>query len=357
MRPKRIILWMAVLLIGVGVPVALWVLSSSGVSPEQRIADAEPPAPPTVDVAVEERVLRDVVVFRGVVASVEQHPVSAPDLGDLLPVVVDLPVGVGEPVASGQVVAVVSDRPVIVVGMPVPLYRALTRGVVGEDVSRFQRALIELGYEVEVDGLFGRETQAATKSLYEELGFEAATEGEGRAAQVLVPLGEIVGVASFPAVVASVNATVGSVADGPLLFVTTSELVVDATVETSMAPLLAAGTRAIAEGDWELEVLSNTGRDETGRAVVRLGALEALPAEMLGRDLRIEAELVATEGPVLAVPVTAIRSGADGELIRVVGPDGGVRSVGVRTGVSVGGWVEIVSADEELSPGTLVRVG
>ncbi|MDP3984159.1 MAG: hypothetical protein Q8Q52_04035, partial [Acidimicrobiia bacterium] len=73
MRPKRVILWLAVLLIAVGVPVALWVLSSAGVSPDQRVADAEPPSPPTVDVAVEERVLRVVVVFRGVVASVDRH--------------------------------------------------------------------------------------------------------------------------------------------------------------------------------------------------------------------------------------------------------------------------------------------
>lgn len=357
MRLRRVVPWVVATVLVVGVPVTLWVLSSAGVSPDQRVADAEPPPPPVVDVAVEERVLRDVVVFRGVVASVDRHPVAAPDVDDLLAVVVDLPVGVGEPVVSGQVVAVVSDRPVIVVGMPVPLYRTLTRGVVGEDVSRFQRALIELGYEVEVDGLFGRETQAATRSLYEDLGFEAATEGEGFAAQVVVPLGEVVGVASFPAVVASVNATVGSVADGPLLFVTTSELVVDAVVETSLAALLAPGTRAMAEGDWELVALSNSGRDETGRAVVRFGAVEAMPSGMLGRDLRIEAELAATEGPVLAVPVTAIRSGADGEQVRVVGPDGGVRSVGVRTGISVGGWVEIVSADEELSPGMLVRVG
>jgi hypothetical protein len=332
-------------------------MSSAGVSPDQRVADAEPPPAPTVDIAVEERILRDVVVFRGVVVTVDEYPVSAPELDDLVPVVVALPVGVGDQVVSGQVVAVVADRPVIVVAMPVPLYRPMVRGITGEDVGRLQRALQALGYEVEIDGRFGRQTQAAIKSLYEALGFSTAMDGEGRAAQVMVPLGELIGVRSFPAVVASISTTEGSVAEGPLLFITSSELAIDATVDSSLAPLLTPGTEATADGGWELEVLSNTGRDDTGRAVVRLRAIEPLSADMLGRDLRIEAELTATNEPVLAVPVTAIRSSADGEQIRLVESDGTVRIVGVITGVSIGGWVEIVHADEDLDPGMLVRVG
>ena len=83
MRLRRILGWVVVVVAAVGVPVALWVVSSKGVSPEQRVADAEPPPPPVVEVAVEERVLRDAVVFRGVVTAVGSVPVGAPNVGDV----------------------------------------------------------------------------------------------------------------------------------------------------------------------------------------------------------------------------------------------------------------------------------
>src|SRR3990172_6182412 len=131
---RRGLRWALVALLGVGVPGALWVASSAGVSPAQRAADADPPPPPVVEGEIELRQLKDVAVFHGVVAAVGSQTVTAPDLYGWLPVIVELPVQVGGSVTAGDVIAVVSDRPVIVMLMRVPLYRTLGLGSQGEDV-------------------------------------------------------------------------------------------------------------------------------------------------------------------------------------------------------------------------------
>lgn len=403
---RRVVGWTFVVVLAVSVPAVLWWLSSMGVSPEQRVADAEPPPPPVVEVVVEERELSDVVVFRGLVSAVDSIPVEAPELDGVSPVVVDLPVSVGTEVVPGDLVAVVADRPVFVLDMPVGLYRSLTPGVEGEDVIRLQEALLSLGYEVDIDGLNGPKTQGAVADFYADRGFEAADSGEetrdalqaadeevrqarlgvedarrggdptlvsrardalrlaeqaqAKAAArvgVVVPLGEMLGVTGFPAVVSSVDVAVGEVADGSLLSLTTSGMVVDAAVDSSLGAFLAPGVEAVGEDEWRLVVLSNDGRDDTGRTIVRLGAVESLPADRLGRDIRVEAILAATDGPVVAVPITAVRSRDDGEFVRVANGDGTWREVGVVTGVSIGGWVEILGSGEELPAGTLVRLG
>lgn len=384
----------------------LWWISMAGVSPSQRVADAEPPPPPIVDVAVEMRMLADTVVFRGTVRAAETVGLKAPETGDALPVVVDLPVSRGDTVGPGELVAVISDRPVIVVPTPVPLYRTVLPGMEGADIRRLQEMLTGLGYEIEIDGRFGPESQGAVSEFYQDLGFQAARTGEDlaevlrsaetavrnaeiafadarqlggtalqrardelqaaqdardRAAEQVgatIPLGELVGVDRFPAVVSDLELRTGDLVEDSVLSLTTSELVVDAAVDPVLGSLLIPGLKATAfeDEDWRLEVASNEGTDDQGRSIIRLRAVDDLPPEMLGSDLRIEALLAATEEPVLAVPVTAVRSNAEGEYVRLVGPGDSVREVRVTLGTSIGGWVEIVDADEDVSPGMLVRL-
>lgn len=347
----------------------LWLVSSASVTPRQRVADAEPPPPPVVTAQIEQRTLADTVVFRGVVTIPDAQAIVAPEMTGRVPVVVDLPLVAGDEVASGAVVANVSDRPVFVVAMPVPLYRDLRPGIEGEDVARFQQSLSSLGYEIEVNGTFGSDTQLVAQMFYEDRGFEALrtqavldpTDGPDPAAGgtgVMVPLGEVVGVATLPMVVATVDASVGSLASGPILSLTGSDLVIDATVDPTLAALLIPGVTAEAgPRPWLMEVAANDLRDEAGQSIVRLSAIDLLPFDMVGQDLRVVAEIAATDGPVLAVPVTAIRSRDGEELLRVDSGGGVFREVVVRTGVSIGGWVEIVESDEDLAPGTVVRVG
>lgn len=368
MSRRRITGIVVVLLVAV-VGGVLWLVSSASVTPRQRVADAEPPPPPVVTAEIEERTLSDSVVFRGVVAIADVHTIVTPRLDGRTPVIVDLPFVAGDEVAAGNVVANVSDRPVIVVEMPVPLYRDLTPGIEGEDVARFQRSLRSVGYEVEVSGTFDPDTQLAAQTFYDDRGFdvlrsEKATEptgGDGLVAAgvgVVIPLGEVVGVASLPMVVSTVDSPVGSVADGSVLSLTGADLVIDAVVDLTLVPLLVPGVAADAgSGVWHLEVVSNDRHDDAGQPIVRLEATEPLPFDMVGQDLRIEAETAATDGAVLAVPVTAIRSRDGNELLRVDSGDGVFDEVVVRTGVSIGGWVEIIESDEDLAPGMAVHVG
>lgn len=356
-------------LFAVAIGGVLWFVSSASVTPSQRVADAEPPPPPVVTAQIEERTLADTVVFRGVVTIPDTQAIMTPEMAGRVPIVVALPLVAGDEVASGDVVANVSDRPVIVVEMPVPLYRGLMPGAEGEDVARFQRSLLSLGYEVDVNAVFDPATQLVVEAFYLDRGFDAllaegatdATGGDGlvdATAGVVVPLGEVVGIPSLPMVVSSVDSTVGSPAGGAIVSLTGSDLVVDATVDATLAALLTPGIAAEAGSrPWLTEVASNDLRDEAGQPIVRLGAIDPLPFDMVGQDLRIAAEIAATDGQVLAVPVTAIRSRDGAELLRVDSGGGLFHEVVVRTGVSIGGWVEIIESDEDLAPGTVVRVG
>lgn len=183
----------------------------------------------------------------------------------------------------------------------------------------------------------------------------AARDAAASRVGVQVPVGEVTAL-SFPAIVASVDTSVGAVAEGSLMRITTADLVIDAAVDPSVASLLVPGVSAKAD-DWDLEVESNTRTTDTGQTIVRFRSLEPLPPEAIGRALRIDAELAATDGPVLAVPIAAVRSTADSPVVRVIGHNGEVRQVPVQTGASIGGWVEITESDETLEVGTQVQVG
>lgn len=188
---------------------------------------------------------------------------------------------------------------------------------------------------------------------------EAETQRNRAAAQVgvVVPLGELVGVAKLPAVVTNVAAQVGQVSDGPLLSITAEEFALEATADSTLVPLLMPGTPATVGSDaWPAEVIDNLGLDANGLPIVRLKLNGSMPAEMLGTDLRIEATVAATDAPVIAVPLAAIRSNSTGEFVHVVQSSGETQPVAVQPGASIGGWVELVEPDQTLSPGVLVRL-
>src|SRR5680860_1154402 len=110
---RRSVAWMAVGLVAIGLPVLLWFMSRTAVTPEQRIADAEPPPLPVVDVQIERRVLEDSLVFRGVVEPVRVLEIGAPEMSDRSAIVVDIPAQQSDTVGEGDVIAVVSDLSLI----------------------------------------------------------------------------------------------------------------------------------------------------------------------------------------------------------------------------------------------------
>jgi HlyD family secretion protein len=149
-------------------------------SPMQVAAEQAPPPPALLTAEVEQRVLRDTVVLRGVVAperAVEVTPSSSRDGGQL--VVTGTPVRPGDRVRAGRVLIEVSGRPLICLPGRVPAFRDLRPGSRGKDVAQLQDALGRLGHPVgDTAGVFGSGTKRAVAALYESLGYEPATTGE-----------------------------------------------------------------------------------------------------------------------------------------------------------------------------------
>ncbi|MDX6744441.1 peptidoglycan-binding protein [Actinocorallia sp. A-T 12471] len=345
-------------------------------SPQQVAAEAGPPEASVITVAVEKRRLTQRVVARGIVTptrAVEVVPVASGGAGKL--VVSKPPLKVGARVRAGDVVSVVSGRPIVALPGKVPAYRDLRDGMKGDDVLQVQRALAGIGYGVsDTPGVYGPSTQAAVKRLYEDRGFDPIQEkratpapaGPGEPAKprrtTVLPSGEVLFVPVFPARVTKVKARLGAVVEGPVLILAAGNLRVDGLLSPSDRKLVRKGDKAIIMDEM-------TGKEHPGR-VVSIGAFTSgddgqghplgvrptgdLPDALSGLDVRLTIESASTEGKVLAVPLSAIFATADGStrVVRMTS-DGSGERVEVTTGAQADGFVE-VSGD--LAEGDLVVV-
>lgn len=183
----------------------------------------------------------------------------------------------------------------------------------------------------------------------------------------MMPLGEYAFLPVLPARVQSLDAFVGDELTGPMMSLSSGELVVEAHVDVGLRGLLAEGMDAgvlseltgfEASGLIE-EIGEATENEERGfghSVIVRPDS--PLPPESEGADVRVTVEAAATEGPVLVVPVAAVTSAADGTTI-VVRLDGTNQTrVPVVAGLSGDGYVQIEPTDpESLGPGDRVVTG
>jgi HlyD family secretion protein len=153
-------------------------------SPQEALADTAAPSRGLLTAPVELRVLTDTVVLRGTVtagSSLEVTPVPA----EGRPVVTRMRVGTGQEFAAGSVLIEVAGRPLIALAGPIPAYRDLRPGMSGDDVAQLQKSLRQLGHGPQrADGVFGTGTKTALTNLYNELGYEVATTGDGDDAAV-----------------------------------------------------------------------------------------------------------------------------------------------------------------------------
>ena len=200
----------------------------------------------------------------------------------------------------------------------------------------------------------------------------------------IVPLGEVVFVNTLPATVSSLDAEVGqavgeagdtgffgeSPESGALAVLATAALQVEAFVAPSDVDLVQVGM--------DVELLDEISSDSVAATLSSLGeqvesadngetrgfravidAVDEVPREWTGRNVRVTFTAAATEGEVLVVPVAALSSGGDGVArVEKVGDDGTVTTVGVEPGLSAEGFVEVTPLDGgTLEPGDLVIVG
>ena len=201
----------------------------------------------------------------------------------------------------------------------------------------------------------------------------------------IVPLGEIVFVNTLPATVSILNAevgqAVGDAGDGGSPFGESPDsgaLAVLATAALQVESFVAPSDVDLVQVGMDVELLDEISADTVAATLTSLGeqvesaengeargfravieAVDELPREWTGRNVRVTFTAAATEGEVLVVPVAALSSGGDGVArVEKVGDDGTVTVVGVEPGLSAEGFVEVTPLDGgTLEAGDLVIVG
>jgi HlyD family secretion protein len=209
---------------------------------------------------------------------------------------------------------------------------------------------------------FAQEDLAAARAARDEV---AAVTG------AMLPQSEVVFLPEFPALVEQSTARVGvdlAELSGPLLTVSSGELVVRATVNPGQRELLAEGmpveivsefTGISAEGEIaSIDELSTGDTGAPGYPMVVRPVEGSLDEQLAGADVRLTVTAAATDGPVLVVPLSAVFATADGQVavLRVDG-DGTQTRVPVTAGVSGDGYVAVTPVSGGLAEGDLVVVG
>ena len=157
----------------VGAIGAGWVAATRVKSPAQLAAQVAPPIASLITYPVEKRVLSSDLIVRGTVRY--SDPISvilAPSLLKPATVLVTTPPVKGTTINEGDVVLVVSGRPVVALSGAAPGYRDLGPGVVGNDVRQLEESLKRLGFNPgPVDGIYDAATAAAVAAWYTKAGY------------------------------------------------------------------------------------------------------------------------------------------------------------------------------------------
>ena len=144
-----------------------WGAASRIRSPAEVAARTAPPVPSSITVPVEKKVLSSDVVVRGTVRY--GAPISV-----ILPastirktaILTSAPVK-GKDLTEGSVAFTVSGRPAFVLQGPVPAYRDIGPGAVGDDVRQLQEGLARLGFKPgRTDGVYDDRTGLAVAAWY-----------------------------------------------------------------------------------------------------------------------------------------------------------------------------------------------
>ena len=298
--------------------------------------------------AVEQRVVDTSASFAGTVAAGKTRSVAVTAEGPA--VVLRQTVKPGQTVRPGDVAGEVSGVTYVFLPEPLALYRDLTEGDTGEDVSSLQRALEKVGHTAGKDGVLDARTARALRELFQEAGAPLPQDTPVSVGwRQFIPLGsggaQVVSAAGYGATLTD---------DQPLLRLQTSPPSVQFTADVTQAAALrkgqpvrvAAGSAALAEGD----------RDRGAGA-------EEPP---VGQSVSVSTAPETTAEPGLAVPLTAVRGmGSDAYVIlrddaaTATGSGAGAsarpdeRRVPVTVGVTGGGYAAVTG---ELEAGDRVKV-
>ncbi|MGK9147498.1 hypothetical protein KXS11_07730 [Plantibacter flavus] len=204
---------------------------------------------------------------------------------------------VGATLSSGETALSIDGTPALALATEVPLWRDVLLDTTGDDVRALQTEFTRLGYPLETDGVAGRGTLAAARSLFAGIGLSIGADR--------VPSDAIVFLPSAIATIEHCDVPIGSeVQRGESLATFKAPSAVTSPVQ--LPSDLTPGAREIVLGSVRLPV----GQD--GSMVVPEDVVEEMhtdtPGEVTG-PRRVDAQLVLTEPiPVSVVPPSALFS-------------------------------------------------
>jgi len=164
---------LVLVLVLAGLGAAYWagISSAAGAETPQATQQTVP-----VSAAVERRAVTKQVILSGKVVAGAQSAIKAtPGVGIARLVVTSSAKSAGDELVPGQLVAVVSGRPLLILPSGVPLYRDISPGQSGPDVKGLQEALNAFGFPVAATGTFDAGTQEGLSSWYRAAGSKAPT--------------------------------------------------------------------------------------------------------------------------------------------------------------------------------------
>lgn len=259
----------------------------------------------------------------------------------------------GQEVASGQVLAVVNQYPVLLLRGDVPAYRQLARGTVGDDVAQLQDSLARLGYPTsDAAGRYDRSTARAVAAMLIDRGFlprdasGADITDTQRHEDAAMPAGTLLTIPEGTARAVGRCGAIGQRVDGPLCSLRTTALQGRFT-PSGQAEQLTEGSAVTFIQD---------GREISGKIGARDGRayqILELPADAKAAEkISAQAVLAQTEGRVLTVPLTSITT-IDGH--DAVEDADGTRHR-ITTGACARGYCEVTESTPQLSDGTALRI-
>lgn len=256
---------------------------------------------------------------------------------------------------EGQSLYSVNGTPVVLLYGSTPAWRALSEGLTGPDVAELNADLVSLGYatsaQLPPSDYFGSATAQAVEAFQTHLGIPATGS---------LTLGQVAFLPT-PVRVTAVSATLGDPAGNgsPVLQGTSTTRKVTATLNASQKSEVRAGDHVsitLPDKRTTTGIIASVGRAATappssgngppGPPTVQVTIDATDPAATGTADQApvTVAVTTATARSVLAVPVTALLTTADGHpALRVVRTHGAARTVPVSVGLSddADGLVEV----------------
>ena len=314
-------------------PVRLWIfvtaliasilvgffLGTTTKSPESKAIDASSFQIPTA-VPIEARVVTDRLTLQGAVVSGSTFDVkAAAPQGTDRAVVSESFVNAGDNVTSGQLLAMISGRPLITLPSSVPLYRNMRENDQGEDVRTFQIALTDLGFPTTSTGKVDRQTLASVRGLYDR--FEVIPPG-GTGKEAYIDWREFTQIPADNGVILSTSPVGTVLLDQPFAVIQTAPDVVSARITVLQSEKLKTGeTVRIQTGDGTprtgliLSTSAFTPGDEKQNKPAGMDIAISVPDEARN-DFRPNDPVLVTYGSDSpsspAIPVIAIRQDAEG---------------------------------------------